>query len=737
MWSYNETSALETYTTASSVSSSSGSFIAQGGGTFSTTSNATINPGVFTAASWSAIVSYLNSNSGTIRFGQTAQTTFLGGDFRHTRVSTIAGTSTTTSLVSVGNSLETRISQTRSQDGAAAQGTTGSSASASFTNTFTSSATPSSSTVQSLSFGPGNSSGTTVSYGRPGFSSTSISTTNGAGNSGSSSTESSINGNTVFVRTTQGTSTGSFTATILHTSTYNSTTVTSTSAITATSTTTSTRSSTYPVSGTTTGITSTGSSADTVTSTVTSATTSTVTSLQTTSYQFEVKMNTIVLADTTDWPWFVTTTGVSVVSDNAVSFTKTTFTNAGTAVSVAFSSSLIMSTSSSVVTGATFGISRTTTRNPANLTVTQTLPSFSQTTTTSSTRTTSSSSYNIGRPFGVEASLSLSNTTSTVGISYTTSRTTSFSFTRTTTTTNSFATASFTEFTGTTTTQSTFNSTNAIGIVPTTITYSSVATTATFSTFRSTSTSETFSGSDSSNDVALRLTASSTESATGVGISNVGVTVQSFTGTRTFSENSQSSATNPATTGITIGEGYQVWPSVGRSQPIGTNVAATFSLVIPGAAGAFGTTVRTPILYAGTSVVAIAGLTMTSRFDTSDSKAHITYQTSTATSTTTASMAVTGSVPSNLSNTRTASAFGGLGWNSTSSTSFTGSSGVHRATLVDSSSFTTTEISWSAATSFSIAPGQAIGLQAVPIASSSASSTANSMFLNYPRFPVT
>lgn len=127
---------------------------------------------------------------------------------------------------------------------------------------------------------------------------------------------------------------------------------------------------------------------------------------------------------------------------------------------------------------------------------------------------------------------------------------------------------------------------------------------------------------------------------------------------------------------------------------------------------------------------------MTSRWDAGASIASITYQTDTVTtSTTTVSLATVGTVNTTLSNTAASTAFGGLGWNSTTSTSFTNTRGIHRATLVDSSSFTTTEISYTAVTSFQLAPGQAIGLQAVPVASSSASSTANNPFLSFSAFP--
>jgi hypothetical protein len=193
-------------------------------------------------------------------------------------------------------------------------------------------------------------------------------------------------------------------------------------------------------------------------------------------------------------------------------------------------------------------------------------------------------------------------------------------------------------------------------------------------------------------------------------------------------------------TAVTIGEGYQVWPLVGRGQAFGTNFTANQSLIISQADGAFGTSLRTPELDASTVAFAVPGFSVTSEFRTSDSRAHITYQTTTGTVSLTATVSITtvGAVNSTLSNTRSTTQFGGYGWNSTVSTTITAQSGRHRATIVDSSSWTTTDINWSSTTtSFSIAPGQAIGLQALPIARSTTSTIAANPFLNYSRTPVT
>lgn len=709
MWSYNQTSALDTYTTFSTSRSNSQVITASGASTSSTSSS----DGNTTLSTRSAVAATTAASNAVVDF------TLLGGDFTHTRSSAI-GTTTQTSTLSVDNSIESRSRVSFSATNAA-----------SFSHNTGGTPTSGSSTAitsfhQEFYGSPSlnSSSGSTVLLSTRSDGSTfltSSTSTSRRSTSGNTQTQSSASGGTTAdsAGTTVATASFSTTATLVHTSTYNSTTLTSTQAITATLTTTSTRSSTYPESGTTTGTTSSASSSDTFTSTSSASSVSTITSYQTQSYAFPIKKNTIVIADNfTDWPWLVTTTGTSLVSAIGNSFTQTTFTNAGSAGSVALTSVTVTQT---VIPY-------------AQSTVTQTIPSFGSTSTTSTTGATSSSTYNIAGPASTVASLSYSNTTRTATISHTTSVSTAFTFTSTTTQNFSFTISSISESTATTTASSSFRSTNAGGAITTTVTYSSIRFANTLLVTVNTNQTEalTFSASE---DLGGWTTFVSIEGASSTG-GTAGVGATSFTGTRTFSEHLQSSAATPTRTEITLGEGYQVWPSVGRGQPIGTNISAAFSLVIPRADGAFGTTVRTPVLYGGTTEVSVAGLSMTTRWETSDSRAYITYDTGGGTATATASLQTLGVVPVTLRNTRASTLFGGWGWDSTASTSFTNSSGLHRATIVDATSWTTTDLAWAAATSFQIAPGQAIALQMVPLVASQASTTAHNPYLNWPRHPV-
>ncbi len=456
------------------------------------------------------------------------------------------------------------------------------------------------------------------------------------------------------------------------------------------------------------------------------------------------KVNTILIAESNEWPWFVTAPGLSIISNNGASFTQTTITIDGTGGTFP---AVYVSVTAGISTQALIGLSQQTNSvaTTARSTVSQTITSFSSVATTSTTQTTSSSTYNIAGPSSASALLPYSVTTRTATISHTTSRTTTFTYTRTTTATNTFTVSSFTEATVTSSFSSTFTSTNASGTVLTTVTASSISfaqgvTQVAFSTsgdIASTTRSSSTSAGTIGNSSTTVSESSSANSGNGTGNSPAQGGV-SFTASNFFRENVGITGPTPAVTAVTLGEGYQVWPLVGRTQSAGTNITANFSLIVPECAGAFGTTLKTPLIGEGTSAFAIPGFSVTSQFRASDSKAHITYQTTTGTvsSTATVSIAIAGSVPITLSNTRTTTQFGGYGWNPTASTTITNNSGVHNATVVDATSWTTTQLNWGTAGSFSIAPGQAIALQAVPVASSVASSAAPNPYLNYPLHPV-
>lgn len=512
----------------------------------------------------------------------------------------------------------------------------------------------------------------------------------------------------------------------IRSTTYNSTTITDVATITTATTATSTRSSVYPVSGTTTGATQSTSSVDTFTSLTTSTFESTITTYSTDSIGYPAIISTIFLAAESDWPWIVTTNGTSVVTANGVSFTETTLTNNGEIIPRPSSSATVSVTS---FTGLASSFPRST--------LTYTFPSFIGATTTSTVSSTTTSTYQIGGPASAFAQLSYTDTTSTVTVSYITSRSTVFSFTSTSSTSASSTISSVANSTTTTTQSNSVVSTTTNGTVVVTVTYilPSRNDTITFFTFINgggTVTSSSTFTSPSTVSSFSRITSVSTSRA-------YGYTFDSVQGSRTSSEHSSIIASTPTHVAATLGAGYQVWPDVGRGQPIGTNVSAGFSIIIPRADGAFGLTLFTPELFAGTTEMAIAGLSMTSSWDAAASAANITYQTTTGTVsiTTTATLSLMGSVPTDLVNSRQTTFFGGYGWDATATTTFTNSIGAHRATVADSSSFTTTDIVWNAASSFQITDGQAIKLQVLPEAAFVSSTTANNPYLNWPRFPVT
>ncbi len=514
--------------------------------------------------------------------------------------------------------------------------------------------------------------------------------------------------------------------------------------ITQTVTTSSSRSSTYPTAGTTTGTTQSTSSSESYTWSTTITATKASASYATASYLWPMKVHTICEAESNDWPWIVTSPGLSIISDNGASFTKTTISEVG---SGGTSPAVYVSVTAGISTQALIGLSQVTNSNAttARMTVSQTITSFSSASMTSTTQTTSTSTYQMAGPASDSALLPYS-VTRTVTISHTTSRTTQFTYTRTTTATNTFTAASVTEATTTSAFTSTFTSTNAAGTVPTTIAHSSIVlavgtTQVVFSTSGDIA-STTRSSSTSAGTIANSSTTVSESSSANSGNGTGNAPAQggnSFTATNFFKENVGVTGPTPTVTAVTIGEGFQIWPLLGRTQSAGTNITANFSLIIPQAEGAFGTSLKTPLLDDRTVAFAIPGFSVTSQWKTSDSKAYITYQTTTGTvsSTATVSIALAGSVNLTLSNTRTTTQFGGYGWDSTASTSITNRTGVHLATIVDGTSWTTTMLDWGASTSFAVAPGQAIALQAVPVASSASSSASPNPYLNFPLHPVT
>ncbi len=393
--------------------------------------------------------------------------------------------------------------------------------------------------------------------------------------------------------------------------------------------------------------------------------------------------DTILEPVSTDWPWMITTTGEVTVA--GVSFTKTT-------ISATFQSSAVGSTTNSTYPLTAPAVSKSYTVPQAN--------TSSGTITVQST--TLSSTYSVG--VGVNDQSAPFSSTTLATISYTTS-----SSTTKTVSYHTFSVRSFTVFQPTV--ASGFTSSGASSLTTTT-TNGTLGTTLTY-TFPVTDNLFVTGSRSSSSIISTSRSTSSSQSVEG---GTLVLNSRLYTSTQ--------ATVNPADTMLygaaTIGRGFQVSP-FGRGQPVGTNLQisqTSSSLSGPATSDSVTyTTTAKATLYSGWPNVQVPSTNVS------------------------VSAASAGNVPTTLSNTRTVSTVGGIGWASTQSTTLSASIGAHRVTSQDSTGGTTAfDTSWNSTDSTSVLnPGEALVTESRPVASSYASSTTNTYapFLNFPAFPST
>lgn len=460
--------------------------------------------------------------------------------------------------------------------------------------------------------------------------------------------------------------TSSATSSWVDTLAYISSTSTLTTTATAQTTSMGTRSSSFLSSSTTTSgtstitITVTSSSVDSVTSSATTNVAATTTSYATASFSLPAAVNTVIEMLTNEWGWTLTGTGSNRVESIGGSFTKTTFTGQGA--------------------GATFTLNTLTQTTTDSSTRTYPSTSYASSTTASTRSTTASSTYRVAQS---DAVLPFSNTTKVATVSYTTTTGTTLTFSTSSTRTGTLIHFSDTGATVTSTFTDSVTTTFAGGTSISLITYTRPTTTAFFTAMNLTTLSDNGLGSTFSVTISRLLTA-----VTG-------------TATRTFSRDSFSSPTPPTVAAATIGEGWQAG-SVGRGEPIGTNLAPGTTSTISETALAWPTSVQMAVADSDAAVIA-------------------------------------GVVPITLTNTRTTSRAGGYGWNTTIGSTFSQTSGIHRMTTCDNSTSGTVEKTWGAGanSTYSLAWGQALAAESVPWANSTSSSGGDSQFLSFAAFPST
>lgn len=493
-----------------------------------------------------------------------------------------------------------------------------------------------------------------------------------------------INGTSFFSSSSSLTESG--TALISQTSaSYNYTTTASTSTGSVQSTSTSTRTSAF-LSTSTTSVTTTGaptstsattsansSSADTFTTSTTRNTTKTFTTYSSTTASTPFYLDLIAEADTNDWAWEVTTSGSGLASDVGSSFTKTTFTAQGVGTST-----VVNYYNPFTDLATSYSYSR---------------PSFSSTTTTSTVSTTTISTYSTAA--STVGSVPFSSVVGAT-INYTTSRATTFTFSHTSTTTT--ASINLNSITTTATSSSTVTTTYALGTSTMLVTW----------THPSANSVTRASGSASFTNATRTQMVADAVSVVSAGLLNPWRSVATSLDAARFSMRE-----------ITIGAGYQSPQAIGRTEPIGTNLS-------PGSTTSTTTNSTTTMTTTGgiNSTVGSLGLgwPRTDRVPIIEQPSAIN---------------IGGSVPITLTNSRTSTAGGGYGWNSTESTLVSVSSGAHQITTANSTTTGSFTTSWTSTDStMSIGTGEQFVAEVIPLIRSVLGNT-YLPFANFSAFPPT
>jgi len=434
----------------------------------------------------------------------------------------------------------------------------------------------------------------------------------------------------------------------------------------------------------------------------TATSTTTIQAYATTTALQNVVLDTIVAADSTDWLWQVTTTGTGDLSSLGASFTRTTFS------------------ATSALATSVIGYASEPGTNTAYLTFTSATTATS--TITSSTVSSFSSSYSVAViPTTTTLNTRLATVTTTIsaavpltGTSAATVTYTSSAATTLTYSTRASSTVSLITYVGGLgqTVASTVNETDittfAGGTITTSFSYTipvpvgSVFLTGTESynagvptTYSSTFTSSTHPGSSYSftfnctNYSASVLAGAQVAAATG---SSAGVTVG-------YTNDSQGQGSMFFATDTTIGKGWQPTPSsFGGANPIGTNINGPTAIT------------QQALGYPQASVAVPSG---------------------------TVTVGIAGAVNTTLTNQLSTTAIGGFDWSSTASTVVTQTQGILRITTCDSFSNTgTVETTFDTSHStYSIASGQGIAAESVPMVNSSSNTSGGTPYLSFAAFP--
>lgn len=487
--------------------------------------------------------------------------------------------------------------------------------------------------------------------------------------------------------------------------TYNSTTVTETTTASNFTTTTSTRVSTYPGPNGG-GGTLVSSSVDTFATLTQILSTITHTTYQTASTQLGGIQDSIHVIESSEWAWNITTTGsraIELIGDSYTGTTTLSATGIGSTVSeVGFSGA----------NGSSFS------------TQTFTSTSFISTTTASTRTTTSSSSYITAQPTSVADVIPFSIATKTVTVTFITTRATTYNYSSATTTTTlgqQMALSADSIWTSTSTvTQSittTFSGGTSISLFTQTIPspYSNyLKDNHTSSTSSSTQTLGTLTATS-------RMTAS-TNATTTASFIQASPRVNAFL---LYRQNTSTTSPLPTYSDITAQPGFQALSSLGSAYPFGTNLAVSPSLpmrypcasIYPGGPVTPMLSPNSAETFAGTTTLVSGGVAYTAA-------GTVTTTTPPGTTYVWGAVAINPAAASSMTlvNTLSATQLGGFGWDSTRGTTISGTSGVHRVTLFNATSWTVTELIWTSITSFSIPAGVGFVAESRPQAFSASSS---------------
>jgi hypothetical protein len=312
----------------------------------------------------------------------------------------------------------------------------------------------------------------------------------------------------------------------------------------------------------------------------------------------------------------------------------------------------------------------------ASATLTYTSTSTASSSLTSSRVTTTQSTYLVAQSGTL---VPFTNTTRTATISHTRTTQTTYTYSTSATRTASFAYFSHTDATSTASFASTLTTTFSDGTSLSVLTFTRPTTTLIFFSNSILSTTNTF---QTSGTIFLR-------------------TIVSASASITYVSQSSTSGGPPSVKAISVGEGWQA-QSLGRLQAVGTNLAVGTTSTISAAATIWPAPVRAAIVSSSDAV------------------------------------ALSGSVPTTLTNTKATSRIGGYGWDRTVGSTATQTIGMHRITTCNSSSSGTTEKMWEqSASTFSMTEGQAIAAESVPVAGSISSTNGDRQFLSFSAFPST